>query len=82
MCMASPLFGGKTLTSNYQIRRKTYARIPNGLQLPRLTEIQLDSFKWFQEEGLRELLDEISPIISFNRNLELHFSDFWFGEPK
>ncbi|MCB0243502.1 MAG: DNA-directed RNA polymerase subunit beta [Anaerolineae bacterium] len=77
-----PIFGGKTLTSNYQIRRKSYARIPSGLQLPRLTEIQLDSFKWFQEEGLRELLNEISPIISFNRNLELHFSDFWFGEPK
>ncbi|MCB0204287.1 MAG: DNA-directed RNA polymerase subunit beta [Anaerolineae bacterium] len=70
------------MTSNYQIRRKSYARIPSGLQLPRLTEIQLDSFQWFQEEGLRELLEEISPIISFNRNLELHFNDFWFGEPK
>ena len=50
--------------------------------LPRLTEIQLNSFAWFKEEGLRELLDEISPIVSFNRNLELHFGKFWFGEPK
>ena len=70
------------MTSNFQIKRKSYARIPNVLPLPRLTEIQLNSFEWFKGEGLRELLDEISPIVSFNRNLELHFGDFWFGEPK
>jgi DNA-directed RNA polymerase subunit beta len=70
------------LTSNSQIQRKSYARIPNVLPLPRLTEIQLNSFEWFKGEGLRELFDEISPIVSFNRNLELHFGNFWFGEPK
>ncbi|MFZ2488316.1 MAG: DNA-directed RNA polymerase subunit beta [Anaerolineae bacterium] len=74
--------GGIALTSNSQIHRKSYARIPNALPLPRLTEIQLNSFEWFKGEGLRELFLEISPIVSFNRNLELHFSDFWFGEPK
>ncbi len=70
------------MTSNFQIQRKSYARIPNVLPLPRLTEIQLNSFEWFKGEGLRELFDEISPIVSFNRNLELHFGQFWFGEPK
>ena len=70
------------MASKYQIQRKNYARIPNVHPLPRLTEIQLNSFAWFKEEGLRELLDEISPIVSFNRNLELHFRQFWFGEPK
>ena len=70
------------MASKYQIQRKNYARIPNVHPLPRLTEIQLNSFAWFKEEGLRELLDEISPIVSFNRNLELHFNKFWFGEPK
>ncbi|MFZ2361464.1 MAG: DNA-directed RNA polymerase subunit beta [Anaerolineae bacterium] len=70
------------MTSNFQIQRKSYARIPNVLPLPRLTEIQLNSFEWFKGEGLRELFDEISPIVSFNRNLELHFGEFWFGEPK
>src|SRR5512144_2372074 len=68
--------------------RKSYARIPDVYELPRLIEVQLDSFRWFQTEGLQELLDEISPIVSFNKNLELHFGSepgqegFWFGEPK
>ncbi|MBP7964589.1 MAG: DNA-directed RNA polymerase subunit beta [Caldilineaceae bacterium] len=50
--------------------------------LPRLTEVQLRSFEWFRTEGLRELFEEISPIVSFNKNLELHLGDFHFGEPK
>jgi DNA-directed RNA polymerase subunit beta len=52
------------------------------LELPRLTEVQLRSFEWFKNDGLRELFAEISPITSFNKNLELHFGDFYFGEPK
>ncbi|MGQ9584461.1 MAG: DNA-directed RNA polymerase subunit beta [Anaerolineae bacterium] len=64
------------------VARKVYARIPDVLPLPRLIEIQLESYRWFREEGLRELFDEISPIQSFNKNLELHFLDFWFEEPK
>ncbi len=58
--------GGRTV-------RKSYARTPAVLDLPRLTEVQLDSFNWFTSEGLRELFDEISPITSFSKNLELHF---------
>jgi len=73
-----------TLTANKGTRtaRKSYARTPTILELPRLTEVQLRSFDWFKTEGLRELFDEISPIVSFNKNLELHFGDFYFGEPK
>ncbi|MGQ9599054.1 MAG: DNA-directed RNA polymerase subunit beta [Anaerolineae bacterium] len=59
-----------------QVRRKSYARIPDVLSLPNLIEVQLNSYRWFQEEGLRELFDEISPIESFNGNLELHFPGF------
>jgi DNA-directed RNA polymerase subunit beta len=59
-----------------QPRRKSYARIPDVLPLPDLIEVQLDSYHWFQDEGLRELFDEISPIQSFNGNLELHFPGF------
>ncbi len=62
--------------------RKSYARTPTVLDLPGLTEVQLRSFEWFKEEGLRELFDEITPIVSFNKNLELHFGGFHFGEPK
>src|SRR5512139_235193 len=59
-----------------QPRRKSYARIPDVLAMPDLIEVQLDSYRWFQAEGLRELFDEISPIQSFNGNLELHFPGF------
>ncbi len=61
---------------------KTYARIPNVHPLPTLIEVQLVSFEWFRTEGLRELLDEISPITSFNKNLELYFLEYRFDEPK
>ncbi|MBI4599598.1 DNA-directed RNA polymerase subunit beta [Candidatus Uhrbacteria bacterium] len=53
------------------------------IPLPHLIEVQLDSFKWFIESGLRELLDEVSPICDFTgRDLELSFLDYYFDEPK
>jgi DNA-directed RNA polymerase subunit beta len=67
---------------SYNSGRKSYARIPDILELPRLIEVQLESFKSFGQEGLRELFAEISPIVSFNKNLELHFLDYRFDEPK
>ena len=54
-------------------RQKSYAQIPDIHPTPGLIGVQLDSFQWFLNEGLRELFDEISPIVSFNKNLELHF---------
>jgi DNA-directed RNA polymerase subunit beta len=73
---------------------KSYARISDVHHLPDLIEVQLHSFKWFQEVALRELFDEISPIISYSGNLELHFPgldqsmndefglEYRFDEPK
>ncbi len=58
---------------NGNAKRKSYARIRDVYELPRLIEVQLDSFRWFQTEGLEELFSEISPIVSFNKNLEIHF---------
>ncbi|MFC2029229.1 DNA-directed RNA polymerase subunit beta [Chloroflexota bacterium] len=54
-------------------RRKSYARIPDVMPLPHLIQTQLDSYETFKQEGLRELFDEVSPIESFNGNLQLHF---------
>ena len=73
---------------------KSYARISDVHHLPDLIEVQLRSFKWFQDVGLRELLGEVSPIVSYGGNLELHFPgsdqrmneefglDYRFEEPK
>src|SRR5438876_479483 len=62
---------------------KSYSRIPDVIPLPALVQIQVDSYKIFIEEGLRELLAEISPIQDFTGNrLEMRFSDYRFDEPK
>ena len=52
---------------------KNYARIPVGLQLPDLIQVQLDSFKRLKDYGLGELFNEISPIVSYQNELRLHF---------
>jgi len=63
--------------------KKSYSRIPEVIQVPNLIRIQLDSYEWFRREALRELLDEISPILDFTGNrLELRFAQYEFKEPK
>jgi DNA-directed RNA polymerase subunit beta len=64
------------------LQPRSYARIPDVLDLPNMIQMQVDSFEWFKREGLRELLDEVTPITSFNKDLELQFLDYSFGEPK
>jgi len=63
-------------------RRKSYARVPDILPIPDLIKVQLESYEQFQEYGLRELFDEISPIESYNGDLKLYFpgSDTEFNE--
>ncbi len=61
----------------------TYGRIPNVLEIPSLIKLQIDSFDWFKREGLRELLDEISPIQDFTGSkMDLVFGEYEFREPK
>ena len=63
--------------------RKIFSKQAHDFILPNLIEIQLDSFRWFLEEGLKDLLEEISPISDFiGRDLELHFDDYYLDEPK
>jgi len=63
--------------------RENFSHIPEVLPLPNLIQTQTDSFEWFVTTGLRELLDEITPITDFTgKNLELHFREFYFEEPK
>ncbi|HSM39078.1 MAG TPA: DNA-directed RNA polymerase subunit beta, partial [Candidatus Limnocylindrales bacterium] len=63
--------------------RESFSHIPEVLPLPNLIQTQTDSFAWFIKTGLRELLDEITPITDFTgKNLELHFRDYYFEDPK
>ncbi|MCA9822246.1 MAG: DNA-directed RNA polymerase subunit beta, partial [Dehalococcoidia bacterium] len=62
---------------------KSYGRIPSVLDIPNLIQIQLDSFDWFIRVGLRELLDEISPIQDFTGSkMDLIFGDYELRPPK
>ncbi|HHY71843.1 MAG TPA: DNA-directed RNA polymerase subunit beta [Bacillus bacterium] len=63
-------------------QRRSYARISEVLELPNLIEIQLSSYQWFLDEGLREMFTDISPIEDFTGNLSLEFIDYSLGEPK
>ncbi len=63
--------------------RVSYARIAEKREIPNLIELQVRSFAWFVERGLRELFDEISPIRDFTAKvMELQFLDYEFGDPK
>ncbi len=62
--------------------RKSYAKLPQVLDVPDLIRVQTDSYRWFQEEGLMELFEEISPIKDFTGNrLELSFLNYEFRQP-
>ncbi len=55
----------------------------DAIPVPDLIEVQKSSFRWFFEEGLKELFDEVSPIKDFSgRELELWMGDFTLDEPK
>ena len=60
--------------------RYSYARIKEVMEMPHLLDIQRNSYQWFIDEGLDEILKDISPISDFTGNLELHFKSFAFGE--
>ena len=61
---------------------KSYGRIPDAQLLPDLIEIQLGSYQQFVDVTLGELFGEISPIRSFNGDLELQLEGYRLEEPK
>ncbi|MBI4363443.1 MAG: hypothetical protein HY545_01185, partial [Candidatus Doudnabacteria bacterium] len=63
--------------------RKFFTSFREVMDMPRLIEVQLSSYKWFLEKGLRELFDEINSIKDFTgKNLELFFQDYYLDKPK
>jgi len=62
--------------------RRSFAKIPEVMDVPNLISIQIDSFDWFKTKGLAEAFHDMSPIESPTRNLMVEFGDHEFGEPK
>ncbi|PDW02149.1 DNA-directed RNA polymerase subunit beta [Candidatus Viridilinea mediisalina] len=81
--LIAPFEAGANGRRTSRIKRHSFAQIHDAIEVPRLIETQINSFDWFRREGLRELFEEISPITDFTgKNLELHFKDYVFGEPR
>jgi DNA-directed RNA polymerase subunit beta len=81
--LIAPIDRGEDGRLMRRIERRSFAQITDAIEVPRLIETQVNSFDWFRREGLRELFEEISPITDFTgKNLELHFKDYQFGEPR
>lgn len=65
-----------------KVKRLSYSRIDEPIELPNLIQVQLNSYEWFLKHGLREALKEVFPISDFTDNLQLDFLDYTIGEPK
>lgn len=64
-----PIAAGKDI-------RMSYSRQKEVLEMPNLIEVQKYSYRWFLEEGLKEVFDDISPIADYSGHLSLEFVDF------
>ena len=60
--------------------RKTFAKIGDFIEMPNLIKVQKDSYDWFVEEGLGEVLQDISPIVDYSGNLVLEFFDYYMED--
>ena len=61
--------------------RMTFSKINEVAEMPNLIQIQTDSYKWFVEEGLREVFEDVSPIKGYTDNLVLEFIDYSLTDP-
>ena len=68
-----PTGSGKNIRMSYQRQKEV-------LPMPNLIEVQKNSYQWFRDKGLQEVLDDISPIEDFSGHLSLTFSGYRFAE--
>ena len=62
--------------------KRIYSSVPELHELPNLIQVQLDSYQWFLQEGLKQLFEEVTPIQDFTgKRMELVFGDYHLGDP-
>ncbi|HHT99360.1 MAG TPA: DNA-directed RNA polymerase subunit beta [Acholeplasma sp.] len=74
--------GYRTVKYGKKSQRRNYSNMRYDIDLPNLIAIQTESFKQFLSDGIRELLEDISPIEGHNGDLKLYFVDYRLEEPK
>ena len=60
--------------------RKSFEKIGDFVEMPNLIQVQKDSYRWFLETGLGEVLKDISPIVDYSGNLVLEFLDYYMED--
>src|SRR5439155_25484988 len=78
----APSLRGVTLARLASRERLSFAKLREVLQLPDLIAVQRESFQWFLDEGVAEVLRDISPIEDFTGQLKLELADHVFDPPK
>ena len=74
---------GKTADHSALYRnRRSFAKIPDVMDMPNLISVQTDSFAWFTNEGLAQAFKDISPIENSTKDMCVEFGKHEFGEPK
>ena len=63
-------------------KRRNFSMIKNSLELDDLLAVQKESYQWFAQEGVGEVLKDFSPVESFNGSLSLEFGDYAFDTPR
>lgn len=62
--------------------RVDFSKISGNFEVPNLVGIQIDSFEWFKNEGIAEVFNEIFPVESYSKDIEIGFEGFRFDTPK
>ena len=63
-------------------KRRNFSMIKNSFELDNLLQIQKESYQWFVTEGVKEVLEDFSPVESFSGGLSLEFGDYVFDTPR
>ncbi|AJM71619.1 DNA-directed RNA polymerase subunit beta [Mycoplasma yeatsii] len=67
---------------NRGVKRRNYAKVSGNLSLPNLIEVQTETFNWFKQQGIQEVLDEFFPILSMDGTSVLTLENWGFKEPR
>ncbi len=69
-------------TKRLHNNRVDFSKISGSYEMPNLVEVQLDSFAWFKNDGIAEVFNEVFPIESYSKDIEISFKGFRFDDPK
>jgi len=73
----------KSFSQHSSLSKRKFFRKTSMVSLPNLIEVQKNSYNWFLEEGLKQNLEEVSPLADFtSKEMELSFGEYYLDEPK